>query len=60
MTFKTLRCGVLLASALLSAPVWAEDSRASLEALRQTTLNLINALVDSGAITRQKADELIK
>ena len=48
MTFKTLRCGVLLAPALLSAPVWGEDSRGSLEVLRQTSPNLINALVDSG------------
>jgi hypothetical protein len=48
-----------LALALLAPPALA-DEREALESLRATTLNLINALVDSGAITRQRADELIK
>ena len=36
------------------------DERESLETLRQTTLNLINILVDQHVLTKEKADELIK
>ena len=36
------------------------DERESLEVLRQTTLNLISALVEAGVITREKAAELIR
>lgn len=36
------------------------DERASLEALRQTTVNLIDALVEQGVFTREKADAMIK
>jgi hypothetical protein len=35
------------------------DERESLESLRRTTLALIEALVERGLLTRQKADELI-
>ncbi len=37
----------------------ADSERESLESLRQTTLALIEALVQSGALTRDKADALI-
>jgi polyhydroxyalkanoate synthesis regulator phasin len=37
----------------------AEDERQSLEMLRETTLNLIDALVESGVLTREKADALL-
>lgn len=51
---------VALAScALLSAPVHA-DERAELEQLRTTTLNLIKALVDSGLLSQDKADQLLR
>lgn len=36
------------------------DERESLEALRQTTLGLINALVDKGVLTREAADAMLK
>lgn len=36
------------------------DERESLESLRQTTRNLIDALVESGVLTRDKADALIR
>jgi len=36
------------------------DERESLETLRQTTRNLIDALVESGVLTRDKADALIR
>lgn len=50
----------LLCCALtLSAPAFA-DERESVEAVRQTTLNLIDALVESGVLTREKADALIR
>lgn len=51
-------------SALTLAILWATpahaDERESLETLRQTTRNLIDALVDSGVLTRDKADALIR
>jgi len=49
-----------LAVALGSATSPARaDERESLESLRRTTLALIEALVERGLLTRQKADELI-
>ncbi|MBC7702015.1 putative porin [Aquabacterium sp.] len=36
------------------------DERASLEALRQTTIGLIDALVDKGVLTREVADGMLK
>lgn len=44
-----------------SAPLTAEaGERESLEQLRSTTLSLINALVDQGVLSKDKADTLIK
>jgi hypothetical protein len=54
---KTLLCLALATSAW--APAHAQSERESLEALRQTTLALIEALVQSGVLTREKADTLI-
>lgn len=54
---------VALALVLVSLATGAHadaDERASLESLRQTTLFLINALVDQGVLTREKADALIR
>lgn len=36
------------------------DDRESLEVLRETTLNLIDALVDQGVFSREKADAMVK
>lgn len=44
----------------LAAPAAHADDRAALETLRQTTRNLIDALVEGGVITREKADALLK
>ena len=49
----------LAMSWMLTASALA-DERASLEALRQTTVNLIDALVEQGVFTREKADAMIK
>ena len=49
----------LALSALFALPAHAADAD-SLDTLRLTTLNLIDALVDTGVLTREKADELIK
>lgn len=49
----------ILASIFVCAPAFAQE-RESLESLRATTLKLIDALVESGVLTRQKADELIR
>jgi hypothetical protein len=62
MTIKTLqRWPALTALALaLTAPAAHADDRAALETLRQTTRNLIDALVESGVLSRDKADALLK
>jgi len=51
--------GVLAAVSL--APTFScADERESLEILRQTTLNLVDGLVEQGIFTREKADAMIK
>lgn len=44
----------------MAASVAQADERESLEALRQTTLGLIEALVDKGVLTREAADGMLK
>lgn len=51
-----IACAVLAA---LSLPA-AADERQDLETLRATTLQLIEALVEQGVLTREKADALVK
>ncbi len=51
---------VALATMLTTALPAHADDRESLETLRQTTLNLIDALVDQGIFTREKAEKMIK
>lgn len=49
--------------ALAVAPVvscFAADDRQSLEELRNTVINLLQALVDQGVMTREKAAQLVK
>jgi hypothetical protein len=54
-----LYAAVLLACAA-HAPIALADEGAELAQLRATTNNLINTLVESGLLSRDKADELIK
>jgi hypothetical protein len=56
-TLRPLALAVMLA---LSAGAAHADERESMEVLKQTTLNLINALVENGVLTREKANELIR
>jgi hypothetical protein len=53
-----LLAGLAMGLALPGA-THAQSERESLEALRQTTLALIEALVQSGVLTREKADALL-
>lgn len=46
--------------AVLAAPSVRADQAASIEAARQTTLSLIEVLVESGVLTRDKADAILK
>lgn len=57
-TFRKSVIALALAAALPGA-VWA-DEREDLETLRQTTLSLVEALVQTGVLTREKADELLR
>lgn len=56
---RTKTLVILIAAAFAATPVLA-DEREHLELLRQTTLNLIDALVESGALPKEKADGLLK
>jgi hypothetical protein len=56
---KALRLAVLLALGL-TAQISHADERQSLEELRNTVTNLLQALVDQGVITREKAQQMIK
>lgn len=62
MTSKTFQhWPALTALALaLAAPTAHADDRVALETLRQTTRNLIDALVEGGVLSREKADGLLK
>jgi len=55
--WRTAIAAVLLIVA--AQPVLADDL-AELRKLRDTTINLVNALVDQGVLTRAKADEIIR
>ena len=61
-TAKLLRAS-MASLALGIAPVaacLAADERQSLEELRNTVINLLQALVDQGVITREKAEQMVK
>lgn len=60
MNFQQKTLSLLIAAIVTAGPAYADDERASLEALRQTTLSLIEALVDSGVLPREKANALIR
>ncbi|HTY98237.1 MAG TPA: putative porin, partial [Rhodocyclaceae bacterium] len=56
-----LRTPLLFVLAMAAAaPAAFADEREDLETLRQTTLNLIQALVQTGILTQDKADALIR
>ena len=59
LSLQRLRTALLVVTAFGACPVHA-DERAELEALRATTLGLIQALVDSGLLPRERADALLK
>lgn len=42
------------------APACAEEQRQSIEELRNTVINLLQALVDQGVISREKAAQMVK
>lgn len=56
---RLLPMAIAAALAQIGAPAMANE-RESLEMLRHTTINLIDALVEQGVLTRAKADALIK
>jgi hypothetical protein len=43
-----------------SAPAVAGDDRQSMEELRNTVINLLQALVDQGVISKEKAEQMVK
>jgi len=51
--------GVFVGMLAAGQPALADD-RESLETLRETTLNLIDALVEQGIFSREKADAMVK
>jgi len=60
--FKFWR-GMVASTALALAPVMsslAADERQSLEELRNTVIGLLQALVDQGVISRDKAEQMVK
>src|SRR5271168_3015388 len=61
-TAKFMRA-TMVSVALALAPIvacLAADERQSLEELRNTVINLLQALVDQGVMTREKAAQLVK
>jgi Putative porin len=58
MLKRTIRCAALLAMLAGTLPAWADEA-AELKALRETTLRLIQVLVDQGVITPARAAALI-
>lgn len=58
---QALRAALLVAAAAAAWPgaAVAQEERESLETLRQTTLALIEAMVQGGLLTREKADALL-
>lgn len=57
---RPLVAGTLAVVAAVTLGSARADDRESLETLRQTTLNLIEALVEQGVFSRDKADAMVK
>ncbi|MEJ0004911.1 MAG: putative porin [Steroidobacteraceae bacterium] len=59
VTLRTMAAATVLALAPIASAL-AADERQSLEELRNTVVNLLNALVDQGVISREKAAQMVK
>src|SRR5580658_1351166 len=62
LNMKVMRA-VTASLALVLAPTMAcraDDERQSVEELRNTVINLLQALVDQGVITKEKAQQMVK
>ncbi len=59
---KFLQASIIAAALAFAPPVTcvAADERQSLEELRNTVINLLQALVDQGVISREKAEQMVK
>jgi hypothetical protein len=58
---RTLRVAAALMALVLGPMVsHADDQRQSLEELRNTVINLLQALVDQGVISKEKAQQMVK
>ena len=57
---KCLKISTLVATMVLSTGLAQADERADLETLKQTTINLIQILVQQGVLTQAKADGLVQ
>ncbi len=57
---KFLRASIALTLALSPVTACIADEHQSLEELRNTVVNLLQALVDQGVITREKAAQMVK
>lgn len=56
-----LRASIAATMLVLGPPaVYAADERQSLEELRNTVINLLQALVDQGVISKEKAQQMVK
>ena len=55
---RAIAC-LIAAAFSVGQPAFA-DERESMEALRETTLNLIDGLVEQGVFTREQADKMVK
>jgi Putative porin len=60
LTLRATACAVLWCCGLMAGSVAHADERAEVERLRGTTLNLIKALVDSGLLSQEKAEQLLR
>jgi hypothetical protein len=53
-------CAALLGITLYAQPAQAASDQQSVEVLRDTVINLLQALVQRGVITRQQAEDMVK
>lgn len=56
---KRAALALLTAAVLVTGPSWGNEQE-DMEVVRQTTINLIQALVDKGVLTQDAANDLIK
>jgi len=57
--YKRSALALLVASVFATGPSWGNEQE-EMEVVRQTTINLIQALVDKGVLTQDAANDLIK